>query len=257
MPLEKIIISIETILYKEVKRFTRIWSQTLLPPIVTTLLYFVIFGQFIGSQIAHIDGLSYMQFIIPGLVMMAIINGSFQNTVSSFFMSKMMKDLEEMLVSPMPAWAIVIGFVLGGVTRGMLLGVMVLITSLFFAQFSVQSFAYIIIFSLLTSVTFALLGLINGIYAKGPDGISLIPTFVLTPLTYLGGVFYSIKLLPVFWQKVSLINPVLYMVNGFRYGLLGVSDVSVLLSVAVLIGCIVVLAVWTLYLFKIGRGMQM
>jgi ABC-2 type transport system permease protein len=257
MPLHKIFISIQTIVTKEVKRFMRIWIQTLLAPVITTALYFIIFGGFIGSQVKPLNGFSYMQFIVPGLVMMAIINGSFQSTVSTFFQAKMMKNLEELLVSPTPHWAIVLGFVLGGVARGVLLGAIVLLCAAFFVPMSVHSLFLLVLFGVLTSAIFSIAGLINAVYAKGFDGISIIPTFVLTPLTYLGGVFYSVKLLPHLWQTVSLFNPIVYMINGFRYGLLGISDASITLSLSVLLGTAAILTVWTLLLFKSGKGMQM
>jgi ABC-2 type transport system permease protein len=253
----KLYISVSTIVFKEINRFLRVWSQTLLPAVVTTALYFIIFGTFIGSQIKPMDGLTYMQFIVPGLAMMAIINASFMGTVSSFYFSKFQRNLEEILVSPMPVWGIVMGFVLGGMARGLAVGIIVLCCALFFTTLPLTHIGIVILFAFLTAIVFALAGLINAVYAKNFDGISIFPNFVLTPLTYLGGVFYSVNLLPPFWRDVSMFNPVLYVINGFRYGLVGVSDVSIWLATSVLLVTICTLFIWVTYLFKSGKGMKM
>ncbi|MGD8498460.1 MAG: ABC transporter permease, partial [Chromatiales bacterium] len=212
-------IALQTIVIKEVLRFSRIWVQTIVPPMVTTALYFVIFGNLIGSRIGEMDGLAYMDFIVPGLIMMAIITNSYANVVSSFYGAKFQRHIEEMLVSPIPNYLILIGFVSGGVARGLIVGVAVTGVSLFFSDLAVQNLAITLSVVVLTAILFSLAGFINGVYAKSFDDISLIPTFVLTPLTYLGGIFYSIALLPEFWQKASLLNPILYMINAFRYGI--------------------------------------
>jgi len=245
-----------TLVRKEIVRMMRIWSQTFLPSVVTTTLYYTIFGAFIGSQIAPIHGFSYMQFIIPGLVMMAVITNSYSNVVGGFFGMKFQKNFEEIMVSPTPHFVVVLGFVSGGVIRGLLVGILVLLTALFFTPLTIFSFATLLGAAVLTSVLFSLAGLLNGIFAKGFDGISIVPTFVLTPLTYLGGVFYSIDLLPDFWRTVSLFNPILYMVNAFRYGFLGISDTPILLSFGILIGLTVVLFVAAIMLFQRGIGMR-
>lgn len=252
----KIWVAYITIVRAEVIRFFRIWSQTFLPPAITTTLYYVIFGTFIGSQIDPIGGFSYMQFIVPGLVMMAVITSSFMNTVSSFFGAKFMKQLEELLVAPVPPIIVLAGYVTGGVVRGLLTGLLVLVIALFFTKITVMSILAILVFILLTSILFSLLGLITGIYAKSFDGVSIIPNFVLTPLTYLGGVFYSVHMLSPFWQGVSRLNPILYMVNGFRYGFLGVSDVNVWWSFWMLVVMSVGLTWYALYLFRTGRGLR-
>jgi len=232
---QKIAIAFWTIAKKEVSRIFRIWTQTLLPSVVTSVLYFVIFGAFIGSRIGYIEGtITYMQFIVPGLVMMAVITNAFQNVVGSFFIAKFQRNIEEILVSPTPNWVIIAGYVAGGVTRGVLVGLLVLLISLVFTSLTVYYVGAILIFILLTSILFSLAGLCNAIYGKNFDQIAIVPTFVLVPLTYLGGVFYSIKVLPEFWQMVSKLNPILYMVNGFRYGFLGISDVSPTTSFVVL-----------------------
>lgn len=241
---------------EEIIRLFRIWSQTLLPPIVTNTLYYVIFGAFIGSQVADIEGFSYMAYIVPGLVMMTIITSSYMNTVSTFYFAKFQRHIEEMLVSPMPSWVIVAGFVTGGVVRGMLVGFLVLLVSLFFTHLVVFNALIILGAAILTSVLFALAGLINGMFAKSFDAISIVPTFVLTPLTYLGGVFYSIEMLPPFWQQLSLLNPILYMVNAFRYGFLGISDVPVQTSFAVLGVFITAFLILVLWFFKKGAGVK-
>ncbi len=249
-------ISYKTITKKEVVRFLRVWSQTLLPPVITMSLYFVIFGKFIGSQISNINGFSYMEFIVPGLVMMSVITSSFMNTVSSFYFSKFQKTIEEIMVSPTPYYVVIFGYVTGGVLRGLLTGAIVLGVALFFTHITIHNILFTLLVVLLTSIIFSLAGLINGVLATSFDGISIVPTFVLTPLTYLGGVFYSIHALPPVWQKVSLGNPILYMVNGFRWGFLGTSDVDLTLSIGVLLSFIAVFFASSWWLFKTGRGLR-
>ncbi len=250
------LIAYYTIVRKEVVRFLRLWAQTLLPSVITISLYYVIFGKFIGSQISDIHGFTYIQFIVPGLVMMAVLTNAYSNVVGSFFGSKFQRSLEELLVSPTPGWVIIAGFVTGGVLRGLSVGVLVLAASLFFTNLVVYSYTIIILSVILTSILFSLAGLLNGIYAKSFDAMFIVPTFVLTPLTYLGGVFYSIDLLPPFWQTVSMANPILYMVNLFRYGFLGISDVSITVSFGVIICILVVLLVIVNELFKRGIGLK-
>ena len=245
-----------TVMRKELVRIFRIWAQTILPPVVTTSLYFIVFGTFIGSQLAPIHGLSYIQFIVPGLIMMSIITSSYMNTVSNFYFAKFMRNIDEMLVSPMPDWLVIAGFISGGVMRGLIVGFFVLLVSLFFSHLAIFNIFVLVAAVLMTSVLFSLAGLINGVYAKGFDGISIVPTFVLTPLTYLGGIFYSISQFPEFWQKVSLLNPILYMVNAFRYGFLGVSDVPVWICFSVLIGFTLIFTAIVAFLFKRGMGVK-
>ena len=220
-------VAFQTILIKEVRRFTRIWLQTLLPPAITISLYYIIFGALIGPRIGEMSGFSYMEFVVPGLIMMSVITNSYSNVVSSFFSTKYQRSVEEMLVSPVPNYIILLGFCIGGVARGLSVGVIVTLLSLFFTDLQVSNPGVTVGIVLCTSIMFSLAGFINAVFARNFDDISIIPTFVLTPLTYLGGVFYSISLLPEFWQNVSMANPVLYMVNAFRYGLLGVSDIDV------------------------------
>ncbi len=245
-----------TMIRNEMVRIIRIWSQTLLPPIVTTSLYFIVFGKFIGSQLAPIHGFEYIQFIIPGLIMMAVITSSYMNTVSTFYFAKWTKTLDEILVSPMPDWIVILGFVSGGVLRGLLVGALVLVVSLFFTHLAIFNIAILLAALLLTSILFSLAGLINGVFAKGFDGISIVPTFVLTPLTYLGGIFYSISQFPPFWQNVSMFNPILYMINAFRFGFLGVSDINIWTCFAVLLSFLVVFLGIILYIFKKGVGFK-
>ncbi len=251
-----IVVGYQTMLRKETGRIFRIWSQTLLPPVVTTSLYFAIFGTFIGSQVAPIEGFSYIHFIVPGLVMMAVITSSYSNVVSTFFGAKMQRYLEELLVSPLPNWVIIAGFVSGGVVRSLLVAVLVLIVSLFFTHLIIFNALIIFTAAFLTSVLFSLAGLVNGIYARSFDGINIVPTFVLTPLTYLGGVFYSVNRLPPLFRDLSLINPILYMVNAFRYGFLGITDVSLGISFAVMGAFIAALLMLSLWLFKKGNGLK-
>ena len=245
-----------TIVTKEILRFARIWIQTVLPPMITTALYFIIFGNLIGRRIGTMDGFDYMQYIAPGLIMMSVITNSYGNVVSSFFGAKFGRHLEEMLVSPMSNSAIIIGHVAGGVLRGLLVGALVTVIALFFTKLQVQHPLLTISIVLLSSTVFALAGFINAIFAKKFDDISIIPTFVLTPLTYLGGVFYSISLLPDVWQQVSLVNPVLYMVNAFRYGLLGVSDISLWQAFAIIVGFIIALGSYAMWLLARGVGIK-
>jgi ABC-2 type transport system permease protein len=213
----------KTIVRKEITRILRIWGQTVVPPAITMTLYFIIFGNLIGRRIGEMGGFDYMQFIVPGLVMMSVITSSYGNMVSSFFGAKFGKHIEELLVSPLPSWIILAGYVTGALARGLMVGTVVIFVSLFFTRLEVQHPLIMVSVLLLTSVVFAMAGMVNAIFAQKFDDIAIIPTFVLTPLTYLGGVFYSISLLPEFWQRVSAFNPILYMVNGFRYGILASS----------------------------------
>lgn len=249
-------IALSTIFRKEVVRFTRIWVQTLIPPVITMTLYFVIFGTLIGSRIGQMDGFNYMEFVIPGLIMMAIITNSYSNVASSFFSVKFQKSIEEVLFSPTPNYVILLGYVLGGVARGLSVGVIVTIVSMFFADINIYHLPLTIGIVILTSVAFALAGFLNAIFAKSFDDISIIPTFVLTPLTYLGGIFYSISLLPDFWQIVSKFNPVLYMVNAFRYGILGISDIDIVSAFLGVIVFILLLACTCLYLLSNSTRMR-
>jgi ABC-2 type transport system permease protein len=245
-----------TILRKEIKRFTRIWVQTLLPPAITMALYFVIFGKLIGSRIGAMDGFSYIQFVAPGLIMMSVLTNSYANVVSSFFSAKFQRSVEEILVSPTPNYVILLGYCIGGVARGLAVGVLVTLLSLAFTDLHVHSWPITIAIVILTSMLFSLAGFINAVYANSFDDISIVPTFVLTPLTYLGGVFYSIHLLPGFWQDVSQLNPILYMVNAFRYGMLGISDINVGGAFAGLIVCLMILFGVGMHLLKTGKRLR-
>ncbi len=250
------LVSMGTILRKEVTRFLRIWMQTLLPSVITMTLYFVIFGTIVGSRISDMGGFSYISFIAPGIIMMAIITNSFSNVASSFFGMKFQRSIEEILVSPTPVWAIILGFVLGGVARGLLIAVLVSIVALFFTHIVVAHVFYVVVFAVLTALVFSLAGLVNAIFARKFDDVSIIPTFVLTPLTYLGGVFYSVSLLPEPWYSISLFNPILYMVNGFRYGFIGVTDVNIFVGLGFLIICCVGLWGWCYYLLRKGTCLR-
>lgn len=225
-------VAFTTIVRREVRRFMRIWPQTLVPPVITIVLYFVIFGKLIGSRIGEMSALPYIQFVAPGLIMMSVITNSYSNVVSSFFGSKFQSNIEELLVSPTPNWIILVGYVVGGMARGLGVGLIVTLLSLYFADFTLHSLSVTLAIVLMTSLMFSLAGLINAIFANSFDDISIIPTFVLTPLIYLGGVFYSIDLLGEFWKSVSLFNPILYMVNAFRYGMVGITDIDIAWSFA-------------------------
>ena len=249
-------IAFQTILFKEVLRFSRIWMQTILPPAITTTLYFIIFGNLIGSQIGDMDGYSYMDYIVPGLILMAIITNSYSNVVSSFYSAKYQNHIQEMLVAPLPNAIILLGFVAGGVARGLAVGVVVTLVSLFFTDLNIAHLGITLSIAILTATLFSIAGLINGIYANSFDDISIIPTFILTPLTYLGGIFYSISMLPAFWQNVSLANPIIYMVNGFRYGILGESDITPYASFALISFFIIALYLFAIYLLNKGHGIR-
>ncbi|MBD2783439.1 ABC transporter permease [Xenorhabdus sp. DI] len=249
-------VALKTIWIKEVTRFGRIWVQTLLPPVITMSLYFVIFGNLVGSRIGEMGGVGYMQFIVPGLIMMSVITNSYANVSSSFFGAKFQRSIEEVLVAPVPTHIIIAGFVGGGVARGVCVGILVTLVSLLFVPLQIHSWGMVVITLLATSILFSLAGLLNAIFAKTFDDISIIPTFVLTPLTYLGGVFYSLTLLPAFWQIVSKINPIVYMVSGFRYGFLGIMDVSLAMTLGMLGSFIVGFYVLAWYLIESGRGLR-
>ena len=245
-----------TIVRKEVTRILRIWGQTIVPPAITMTLYFIIFGELIGRRIGEMGGFSYMQYIVPGLVIMSVITNSYGNMVSSFFGAKFGKHIEELLISPLPNWVILSGYVTGALTRGLMVGAVVMAVSLFFTRIEVQHPMVMLSVLVLTAVVFALAGMVNAIFAQKFDDIAIIPTFVLAPLTYLGGVFYSISLLPEFWQKVSVINPILYMVNGFRYGMLGASDVSLGATYGVILVAAALLFTWCMVLLHRGTGLR-
>ncbi len=249
-------VAYQTLVVKEVTRFLRIWIQTLLPAGVSMSLYFIIFGQLIGPRIGAIAGYRYIQYIAPGLIMMSVITNAYANVVSSFFGSKFQRHIEEMLVAPIPSVLILAGFITGGTVRGLLVGTVVTAVALAFTELAVHSYAVVFASIFLTSVLFSLGGLINGIFARNFDDTSIIPTFVLTPLTYLGGVFYSIDLLPPLWRSMSMANPVLYMVDAFRYGILGVSDVPIELAFGVIGACTLVLWCWSLFLLNRGVGIR-
>ncbi len=256
MTLKQQWVALKTIIIKEFLRFIRIWIQTVLPPAIMVGLYFIIFGQLIGSQIDDIDGFTYMEYIVPGLILMAVITNAYANVVSSFFSAKFHHSIEEMLVSPLSNNIILLGFVSGGVARGVVVGFTVTLVALFFTDLQIHSYGVSLAVFLLTSILFSLGGFINAVYARSFDDISIIPTFVLTPLTYLGGIFYSIKMLPAFWQTVSLANPILYMINAFRYGILGTSDIALPTAFAIIGLFIVVLYLYALRLLSRGTGLK-
>jgi ABC-2 type transport system permease protein len=250
------LIAIRTIARREVNRILRIWGQTLVPPAITMTLYFLIFGNLIGSRIGTMDGISYMDFIVPGLVMMAIIQNAYGNISSSFFGAKFGRHIEEMLVSPMPNWVILGGYVAGGVLRGLMVGSIVLVIAMFFTRVSIPHPFITLSTVLLGATIFSLAGFVNAVYAKKFDDIAIVPTFILTPLTYLGGVFYSVTLLPPWAEALTHANPIFYMVNAFRYGLLGTSDVPLWIAYALMLTFVVGLASLGLWLLKKGVGLR-
>ena len=256
MTLAEQYVAFMTILRKEITRYLRIWTQTLLPSAITMSLYFVIFGSLIGSRIGDMGGFSYMQFVVPGLIMMAIVTNSYANVVSSFFGAKFNHSVEELRVSPTPNYVILMGYVVGGVSRGLLVAVVVTLVSLFFTRMQVHSYFVVVLIVFMTSTLFALAGFINAVFANSFDDISIVPTFVLTPLIYLGGVFYSMDLLPEFWANVSKLNPLVYVVNAFRYGVLGVSDVSLSFSLTMIAVFTVIAFAFSMHLLNSGKRLR-
>lgn len=252
-------ISFYTMLRRDVVRIFRIWAQTFLPSIITSVLYFTIFGTVLGSRIGEMQGVDYMTFVVPGLVMLSIVTTSYANSSFMFFASKFFaRSIDEILVSPTPPWLLVAGFAAGGVVRGILVGALVMLVSLFFTGLTMTVHSALVIFgfAVLTALIFALAGLVNGVYAKSIDGINIVPTFVLTPLVYLGGIFYSAHALPDWWQAITYANPLFYLVNGFRYGFLGISDISMMVSLSLLFGMVLVLVLINWYLIRTGLGLK-
>jgi len=249
-------VAFKTIVVREVIRFLRIWVQTVLPAMITTALYFVIFGNLIGSHIGTVGGVDFIAFIVPGLILMAVITNAYGNVVSSFYSSKFQGNIEEMLVAPIPNWIILAGYVTGGLVRGLVVGLAVTLVASFFVDLQIHNLAVVVTTVILTALLFSMAGLLNAIYANSFDDISIVPTFVLTPLTYLGGIFYSIDMLNNFWHHVSLFNPVLYMINAFRYGFLGISDISLVTAYTIIIAFVVGLFAFALILLERGTGIR-
>ncbi|MFA6036721.1 MAG: ABC transporter permease [Legionellales bacterium] len=250
------IIALSTIVRREIARFSRLWIQTVVPPVITTLLYFVIFGHVIGRYVADMGGVTYMQYIVPGLIMMALMNNAYANVVSSFFGSKFQHYIDEILVSPTSNLVILLGYLFGGIARGLAVGIIVAIVAYFFAPIKIHDIGLMVLVAFLSAALFSLGGFINAVFAKKFDDISLIPTFVLTPMIYLGGVFYSIHLLPPIWQKISLFNPILYMINAFRYSMLGVSDIAIAPALFMLCGFLILFFAISWYLLIKGIGLR-
>jgi ABC-2 type transport system permease protein len=249
-------VAFQTIVSKEIRRFSRIWMQTLLPPMITTSLYFLIFGTLIGSRVGEVEGQPFIDYILPGIILMGVISNSYGNVVSSFYGTKFQRNIEELLIAPVPNWVILAGYVCGGMARGLLVGLLVALIANIFTDVHVEHWFVTLMVFILTSLLFSIAGFINAIYAESFDDISIIPTFVLTPMIYLGGVFYSIEMLPAIWQNISLGNPILYMVNAFRYGMLGVSDINLFTSFAIIVGLITLLGGFSLYLLNKGVGIK-
>ena len=250
------LIALYTIVHKEIRRFLRIWPQTLLPPAITTSLYFLIFGRLIGDRVGSINGVSYMDYIVPGVILMSVISHAYSNVAASFYSTKFQHHIEEILVSPVPNWVILVGYLSGGILRGLMVGGVVALISLFFTEMQIHDLTIILVTAFFTATLFALAGFINAIFANSFDDIALIPNFILTPLNYLGGVFYSVSMLPEVWQHISRANPVLYMINSFRYGFLGISDIAVELALGRILGFIILLILICLSLLEKGVGIR-
>lgn len=249
-------VALKKIAHKETTRILRIWMQTIIPPIISTSLYFLIFGNLLGPRIKNIEGFSYIKFIVPGLIMMSILTNAYNNVSGSFFGAKFQRHLEEILVSPTKPYAIILGYISGGIFRGIGIGTLVTILSMLFTSISFYNIGIVISIAVLTSILFALMGLLNGIFAKKFDDVTIIPTFIITPLTYLGGIFYSISLLPTIWQRITLINPIFYIINAFRYGFLGISDFPIFYSYMMLFVFIIILYSVCYRLIEKGAGMR-
>ena len=256
MTLEQQFIAFKTIVVKEILRFSRIWVQTIVPAVITTSLYFLIFGNLIGSQLGDIQGYSYVDYIVPGIILMSVITNAYGNVVSSFYGHKFQHHVEEMLVSPMPNTILLAGFVVGGVARGIVVGSVVTLVAMFFTKLHFEHIFITLAVVILTAILFSLAGFVNAVYANSFDDISIIPTFVLTPLTYLGGVFFSIGMLSSFWQNIALFNPILYMINAMRFGMLGVSDINLVVAFIIIILFLVMLFSFCLYLLNKGIGLR-
>ncbi len=249
-------IAFKTIVKKEVYRFLRIWPQTLLPPAITTALYFLIFGKLIGGRIGTISGVTYMDYIVPGIILMSVISHSYSNVVSSFYSTKFQRNIEELLVAPVPNWVILFGYVSGGICRGLLVGLVVALISMLFAKIVILHVGLMLVVAVMTATLFSLAGFINAVLAESFDDISIIPNFVLTPLSYLGGVFYSVDMLSNFWQKIIMGNPILYMINAFRFGMIGVTDIDIQLAFMMIAGFILLLVGFSLYMLHKGTGIK-
>ncbi len=245
-----------TIFHKEVRRFMRIWAQTLLPPAITMTLYFVIFGQLIGKRVGPMDGVDYMAFIVPGLIMMSVITSAYSNVSSSFFSNKFQHSVEELMVAPVHPLTMLFGYVAGGMARGIAVGFIVTLVSMYFTALQIHNLWLVVLVVILAAAVFSLGGFINALLATKFDDVAIVPTFFIAPLTYLGGVFYSINLLPDFWQKVSLLNPILHLVNTFRYGILGISDINVAYALLMLVAFVIGLTLWSLWLLNRGTGLR-
>ncbi|WP_058533079.1 ABC transporter permease [Legionella saoudiensis] len=256
MAIKKQLVSLYTLVRREVVRMFRIASQVFLPPVITTTLYFLIFGSLIGARIGEIEGVSYPMFIAPGLIMMSVIVNSYGNVSSSMYSVRFQKSIEEMLISPMHDGFLLLGYVLGGMVRGLIVAILVYLIASFFLTIQLSHLPMTLLVVLLVSAVFSLAGFTNAMVARNFDDIMIIPTFVLTPLTYLGGVFYSTTMLPSFWQKISLLNPILYMVNALRQAMIGQSEVSMGFAMSIICFMLILLAALNLFLLKKGIGLR-
>ena len=250
------IIAYQTIVRKEFVRFARIWIQTILPSVITIFLYITIFGNFIGDRIGNIDDFNYIDYIIPGLIIMPIISNSYMNVVGSFYSSRFQKSHEELLVSPVPNVIILLGYISGGVMRAFVVGIAVYVVTTFFTDIPIANIGYVALITFLTAFLFSTAGFINAIYAKSFDDINIVTTFVLTPLTYLGGTFYSIESLPEIWQDISVFNPIAYIISSYRYGFLGLEETNLFLSLGIITALIIILFISALVILSKGIGIK-
>jgi ABC-2 type transport system permease protein len=250
------LIALYTLVRREMVRMFRIASQVFLPPVITTTLYFLIFGTLIGKRIGSIDGVNYLTFIAPGLIMMSVITNAYSNVSSSLFSVRFQKNIEEMLISPMHNGLILLGFVLGGVIRGVIVAVLVFIVSAFFASIELNHLPLTLLVVVLVSTLFSLAGFTNAMVARTFDDIMIIPTFILTPLTYLGGVFYSVSMLPPFWDTVTHFNPVYYIIGAFRVAMIGQKDINMSLAMGIIVVFLIVLTMVNMVMLKRGVGLR-
>jgi ABC-2 type transport system permease protein len=256
MNFELNLVAYKTMVRKELTRSFRIWKQTFVPPVINTILYFIVFGSLIGQRIGEMGGFDYIEFIIPGLIMMTVINAAFMSTAAGFFIAKFQKALDELLISPVASLTIILSYVTSSVVVSFVIGLIILITAMFFVSITIFDLFTMLVFIFLTATTFSMLGLALGIFAKNFDDLSIVPTFVLTPLTFLGGVFYSIDLLPEFFRNLSFLNPILYMINGFRYGFIGISDVDIFFSLIMLLIFTGILFLLNYFLLETGINLK-
>ena len=243
-------IAYKTITIKEILRFVRIWIQTILPPMIVAFLYLLIFGFVVGSRVGQMAGQDYVHYLVPGVILMSAIMHAYSNTVSSFYLTKFNRSIEEILVSPIPDWLIIAGFVTGGIVRGIAVGLAVFMVAWLVVGFALPNLVIFSLILLLTTTLFSIAGFINAIFAKSFDDITIVPNFILMPLTYLGGMFYDVRILPEFWQNVTQINPIFYMIDGFKVAFFGSASIPIIVSIAILLAMIIALFLLAVFLMQ-------